>query len=65
MALYLLANNTAFDTYENYDRFAEENRNFLNSSGLFDNLIDVLTIIEKLRRVLDVYFLLKSTGTNT
>lgn len=38
MGLYLVAGNVAFDTYENYEEFAEQNKQVLEKAALFDNI---------------------------
>ncbi len=40
MGLYLVAGNVAFDTYENYDDFAEQNRNAVRDAGIFQNPVE-------------------------
>ena len=40
MGLYLVADNVAFDTYENYETFMVQNRDTITQSGLLDNLAE-------------------------
>ncbi len=37
MGLYLVAGNVAFDTYENYDDFAEQNRQAISIAGILES----------------------------
>lgn len=39
MGLYLVAGNVAFDTYENYEAFAEQNRQILKDAGMFEDIM--------------------------